>query len=572
MKARRLFGVALFAFVLMLIAGSGPARGAPPGDPLSPAGTAFTYQGELQDAGGPVNGACDLRFTLWNAANAGSQVGNTLTHSGVVLANGLFTAELDFGSSAFQGSARWLQVGARCPAGSGSYTWLAPRQALTASPYALYALKASWSGLKDVPPGLNDGDDDTLRGLSCASGHLAEWNGSVWVCGDHAGGAHDHWGGSWGGPGIGLVLTSSNNIGLYGAHDASSGTEPGVKGETESSSGSASGVVGLVSSTSPGFHSAGVRGINQGTLSNGIGVYGEQKGSGSGVYGTSPNGKGVFGYATGDSGGSVGVEGRSNSPDGIGVFGKHVTTAGTEPGVKGETYSKDAHASGVLGVVVSNKPGAWSVGVKGINNGNAGLGIGVYGEQQGSGWGVFGTSASGYAGWFDGSVYVAGSCVNCVMAFVGLNSDSSPLESGDLVAIRGVSEPLAGANVPLLRVERATANNAGALVGVVHSRGYLAGTQGGPGEEIDNVVYAKGAAAPGDFLFIAVQGLVKVKADAGAGAIQAGETLALDRTAAGRAARAPDSSGGQQIGRAMEDLAEGRGLIWVMVYPQHASR
>ena len=31
-------------------------------------------------------------------------------------------------------------------------------------------------------------------------------------------------------------------------------------------------------------------------------------------YGTSPQGKGVFGYATGDSGGGLGVEGRSNSP------------------------------------------------------------------------------------------------------------------------------------------------------------------------------------------------------------------------------------------------------------------
>jgi hypothetical protein len=379
------------------------------------------------------------------------------------------------------------------------------------------------------------------------------------------GGAHDHWGGSWGGPGIGLVLTSSNNTGLYGAHDASSGTEPGVKGETGSSSGDASGVLGLVSSTSPGFHSAGVRGINEGTLSNGIGVYGEQKGSGSGVYGESPRGKGVFGYTTGDSGASVGVEGRSNSADGIGVFGKHVNTGGTNPGVRGETYSKQAYASGVLGVVISNNPGGWSAGVRGINNGTAGSGIGVYGEQKGSGWGVYGTATSGYAGWFNGNVSITGTCTGCVMAYTGLNAGGSALETGDLVAISGVSEPLAGARVPLLRVEAASPSNARALVGVVYSRGQLAGTQGGPGEEIDNVVYAEGPVAPGDFLFIAVQGLVQVRADAGAGAIRAGDTLALAVATAGHAGRVPEESQGWPIGRAMESLEQGTGLIWVMM-------
>jgi hypothetical protein len=317
----------VLALALALSSGLALAQDSEPqAGPAAPAalGTAFTYQGRLEDTRGPVDGSCELRFALFTAASGGAQIDGTQTLPAVQVSHGLFTVQLDFGTGAFGGNPRWLEISVRCPAGSGNYVKLSPRQPLTSAPYALYAAKT---------------------------------------------GAHDHWGSSWGGPGIGLVLTSSNNIGLYGAHDASSGTEPGVKGETESGSGDASGVLGLVSSPWPGFHSAGVRGINEGTLSNGIGVYAEQKDLGSGVYGESPWGKGVFGYATGDSGGSVGVEGRSNSPDATGVYGKHVNTGGTEPGVKGETYSKHAYSSGVLGVIASSQPGIWSAGVKGINNG-----------------------------------------------------------------------------------------------------------------------------------------------------------------------------------------------------------
>src|SRR5205823_1688788 len=44
--------------------------------------------------------------------------------------------QLDFGTGAFQGSARWLELAVR-PTGGGTFTTLSPRQALTAAPYAL---------------------------------------------------------------------------------------------------------------------------------------------------------------------------------------------------------------------------------------------------------------------------------------------------------------------------------------------------------------------------------------------------------------------------------------------------
>lgn len=100
------------------------------------AGTGFTYQGQLESNGSPVNDRCDFRLSLWSAASDGVQIGSTQTRTNVVVSNGYFTVLLDFGSGAFSGDERWLSISVRCPAGSGAYTNLNPRQALTAVPYA----------------------------------------------------------------------------------------------------------------------------------------------------------------------------------------------------------------------------------------------------------------------------------------------------------------------------------------------------------------------------------------------------------------------------------------------------
>jgi len=108
----------------------------------------FTYQGQLRQGGNPVNQTCDFQFTLWDAAGSGSppaggnQIGSLQPAAGVLVTEGLFTVVLGFAPEAFKGDERWLQVTVRCPDGSGPYTTLAPRQRLSASPYALYAPSA----------------------------------------------------------------------------------------------------------------------------------------------------------------------------------------------------------------------------------------------------------------------------------------------------------------------------------------------------------------------------------------------------------------------------------------------
>jgi photosystem II stability/assembly factor-like uncharacterized protein len=110
--------------------------------PAAPFGSAFTYQGQLQQSNIPVNGPCDLQFGLWDSATGGTQLGTNETFSAVSVSNGVFTVILDFGLAAFNGDARWLEIAVRAPAGSGEFTLLAPRQLLTATPYALQAATA----------------------------------------------------------------------------------------------------------------------------------------------------------------------------------------------------------------------------------------------------------------------------------------------------------------------------------------------------------------------------------------------------------------------------------------------
>ena len=142
-----LLGSIVAVLLLMLAAGLTQAQGPTPSGGVgvqAALGTAFTYQGQLKKAGNPVNGTCDFQFGLWDSqSNPTGQVGTTQTRTGVTVTNGLFTVQLDFGAGAFQGDARWLQIGVKC-AGDASYVTLSPRQPLTPAPYAL-ALPGLWT-------------------------------------------------------------------------------------------------------------------------------------------------------------------------------------------------------------------------------------------------------------------------------------------------------------------------------------------------------------------------------------------------------------------------------------------
>src|SRR6266571_7280330 len=87
-------------------------------------GTAFTYQGRLNDGANLANGNYDLTFVLFGVASGGSPVAGPLTNSSVGVSNGLFTVLLDFGAGVFTGSDRWLEIGVRTNSGAGGFTGL----------------------------------------------------------------------------------------------------------------------------------------------------------------------------------------------------------------------------------------------------------------------------------------------------------------------------------------------------------------------------------------------------------------------------------------------------------------
>jgi hypothetical protein len=102
----------------------------------TPVGAAFTYQGRLMT----VSGLCDMSFMLYGEEFGGTQIGATQTITDVVMSDGYFSADPDFGAPAWNGDTRWLQVEATCPPGGSLMEF--PRQVVRSVPYAMYALNS----------------------------------------------------------------------------------------------------------------------------------------------------------------------------------------------------------------------------------------------------------------------------------------------------------------------------------------------------------------------------------------------------------------------------------------------
>jgi hypothetical protein len=109
--------------------------------------TAFTYQGQLKDAGLPANGIHDFRFRLFDAGTGGTLIGTTQCVDNILVTAGTFTATMDFGNQFSTTAPRFIEVQVRRDTGTdcsdpSGFTILEPRQPITPAPLATHARSA----------------------------------------------------------------------------------------------------------------------------------------------------------------------------------------------------------------------------------------------------------------------------------------------------------------------------------------------------------------------------------------------------------------------------------------------
>lgn len=439
-----------------------------------PLGSSFTYQGVLKNGSSPANGLYDARFRLYDALAGGTQVGATLCLDNLGVINGLLTTSLDFGPQ-FNGAARYLEIEVRADSGLdcntlAGFTILGPRQALSATPYALHALNASISGTQGGTVSFTNAANTyagsgaaltNLNASSISSGLLGSaFLGGVYTNALTFASASN----VFVGDGSGLVDVDAATLNGFEASDflqsvptplvlsASSPLLPVIGGANSSAAAGVSGVSGVASAN--GVENYGVYGQSNSNLGYGVrgvanvttvpqasaGVFDSSsgnvgigvKGHATGTGGTGILGEvfdptavaGVVGAFNATSGFGYGVMGFSNAPQGRGVNGLAMANTGENYGVYGKSNSESGF--GVRGVADDSALSFTSAGVYGSSSGESGRG--VMGTAGGStGIGVIGiiNNSQGYAG---------------VIGFADVNS-------GSAIGVQGMTGAPAGKGV-----------------------------------------------------------------------------------------------------------------------------
>jgi len=543
----------------------------------TPLGSDFTYQGQLTDNGSPASGLYDLQFALFVAASGGSAV-DTATLTNQTVSGGSINASLDFTDAPYNGQALWVEVSVR-HAASGSYVPLAPRQAITATPYALYALSGNPGPTGPAGPQGSAGSIGAT-GAQGTAGSTGAQGPAGFVTLPYAGSAASAGpamqvqntlgtavqGVSGSGTGEGVAGSGTNGSGVHGTSVNAWGVwghstnTDGVHGETANPNGTTSGVAGFGAGANYGVY---------GGSTSGVGVHGDSQ-SGSGVSGTSNTGTGVAGAAVAEGGAG-----------GIGVFGTTQSLRSSDAGVYGENAVATSNAPGVRGLSFTSAPGVYGTsatgpGVSGFSN----IGHGVYAASSGAGLNGSAFSAAaqaangiamyGYANSSDNTaVFINDNAAGGLIVGAGFGgalkflvnavgevyahgafhpngidySDRLPadrgLEPGDVVVI---------GNDGILH--RSTASNETDVAGVYSTRPGVVGQR----EEESRFTIP-----------VALAGVIPVKVTSENGVIRAGDLL-VSSSRPGRAMHAPqDPRPGTVIGKAMRALDRDNGEIEMLV-------
>lgn len=367
---------------------------------------------------------------------------------------------------------------------------------------------------------------------------------------------------------------------------------PAIYGDSKATSGTAYGVVGIVNSapTTTGTLAAGVEGISNGTSGNTAAILGtDYNPSGTGVFGQAvattssgqrgvegiaygPGGVGVRGDATGNTTTlSYGLEGVANGPIDIGISAFALSTTGETVGLEAYDYS----TSGTGGVFQATATTGTTTGLAAYNSSSSGtagvfdatsttgstIGIEVYNYSPAGTAGIFNSVAAGNVlvgqnngtnvfrvdatgkGYFDGGTQTGGADF---AESVAVREDRARYEPGDLLAI----DPTGNR-----RLERSQDAYSTRVAGIYSTKpGILASTHAMDDSRLAGEVP------------LAVVGIVPCKVTAENGAIGVGDLLVAS-SHAGYAMKGTDRSRmlGAVVGKALESLAEGNGVIQVLV-------
>jgi hypothetical protein len=390
--------------------------------------------------------------------------------------------------------------------------------------------------------------------------------------------------------GVGLgTLTPSAKLDV---ESSSTTVAPAIQGESHAASTSAYGVLGIVNSspTASGTQAAGVAGTSNGTAGNTAGVLGtDYNPSGTGVFGQAlattssgqrgvegvaygPGGVGVRGDATGNTtnvstailgvvggpidigveaittsttGQSIGVAAYNGSASGTGGTFSATSTTGSTVGVSaydtsssgiGGLFSASSDSGSTTGIVAYD---ASATGTAGIFNNTAGGNVLV---GQNNGKNVFRVDGTG-KGYFDGGTMTGGADF---AESVAVRGDRGRYEPGDLLAI----DPTGNRRLVLSQDAYSTR-----VAGIYSTKPGILATM----HSMDDIQL--GGEVP-----LAVMGIVPCKVSAENGAIAVGDLLVAS-SRAGYAMKGTDRGRmlGAVVGKAMEPLAAGSGVVQVLV-------
>lgn len=518
-----LIAMTIFGLAFTLAAQAGQR----PNAVTNQAGPGFTFQGHLQDNGSPVSGSCDIRAGLWDAVSGGTQAGSNQTVSNVGVVDGRFTITLnensEFGPEAFTGQERWLQIAVRCPAGSGSYNTLQPRQPLTATPYAQSLLPGA------VISGSVGGPTNAMLSLSNFDPN-----------------------------GVGLRIFDASLDGLFIDRAGRDGVHVG---DTVDDGFFVCNAGGLLLNCIPSTSRNGVE----------VGIAAE---SGLRVTYAGTNGVEVITANTNGikiDNAHVGVS--INNPTKYGLYVADVITSGVwieNADYDGLVINSTLYGNGVLvdnaalnGVAVRDSTNAFWTRFPTAD--------GLY--VQSAGFNGVDVTGGNLAGYFGGAVQVTGGCTGCLLANFGVNTGPTPLEPGDVVVLTG-SQISRVDSTPLL-LEVARAEGEGAVVGVVMGRAEAVTVEHPRENEIGRrLIPREGTAEAGDYVTIVTSGLAPVRLDGLSSPLTIGQRLTAAANGAARPLQTVEVDGvslnesAPILGIALETAdTDNDGLIWVMVNP-----